>query len=270
MLEILMPVIKFLFALCLTAWLVPANAVADVFSDITDRGSVRIGVAAFVPWTVVRPDGELLGFEVDVGEKIAADMGVKAEFRVYAWDKIIAALQKGEIDMIAAGMAITPQRALKVAFSNPYFASGVTLAANIEATKGIDSLETLNRPEVTITTVSGTLAHSVAVRVFDQANLMVVTRPAEAEQAVISGEAAGYVASVPEARFLSLTHPASVDLPLGQPLIASAAGFAVKIGEQNWLNFLNAWIASRQADKWLGSTYEYWFGTLDWQEEAKK
>lgn len=265
-----MPAIKFLFALCLTAFLIPAVSLADVFSDIADRGSVRIGVASFVPWTVVKPDGELLGYEVDVGEKIAADMGVKAEFRVYEWDKIIAALQEGEIDMIAAGMAITPERALKVAFSNPYFASGVTLVANMEITKDIDALERLNRPEVTIATVSDTLAHNVAVRVFDQADLVVFASAAEAEQTVISGEAAGYVTSVPEARFLSLTHPTAVDLPLGNPLISSVAGFAVKIGEQNWLNFLNAWIASRQADKWLGSTYEYWFGTLDWQEEAKK
>jgi polar amino acid transport system substrate-binding protein len=265
-----MPAFKFVFALCLAAWLVPVSALADVFSDIVERGSVRIGVSAFVPWTVVKPDGELLGFEVDVGEKIAADMGVKAEFRVYEWDKIIDALQKGEIDMIAAGMAITPQRALKVAFSNPYFESGVTLAANIEATKAIDSLEALNQPQVTIVTVSGTLAHGVASRVFDQARLMVVATAAEAEEAVISGKAMGYVASVPEARFLSLTHPADVDLPLGKPLISSVAGFAVKIGEQNWLNFLNAWIASRQADKWLGSAYEYWFGTLSWQDEAGK
>lgn len=265
-----MSAIKFVLALCLTVWLMPASALADVFSDIVERGSVKIGVSAFVPWTVVKPDGELLGFEVDVGEKIAADMGVKAEFRVYEWNKIIEALQKGEIDMIAAGMAITPQRALKVAFSNPYFSSGVTLAANIEATKDIDSIEALNRPEITIVTVSGTLSHSVATRVFDQAKLMAVSSAEEAKEAVINGTAMAYVASVPEARFLSLTNPEEVDLPLGKPLISSVAGFGVKIGEQNWLNFLNAWIASRQADKWLGSTYEYWFGTLSWQEEAGK
>lgn len=265
-----MPATKFLFALCLTAWLVPASALADVFSDIMARGSVKIGVSAFVPWTVVKPDGELLGFEVDVGEKIASDMGVKAEFRVYEWDQIIAALQKGEIDMIAAGMAITPQRALQVAFSNPYFASGVTLAANIGATKDIDSLEALNQPGMTIVTVSGTLAHDVASRVFGESDLMVVASATEAEEAVIDGTAVGYVASVPEARFLSLIHPEAVDLPLGKPLISSEAGFAVKIGEQNWLNFLNAWITARQADKWLSSTHEYWFGTLSWQEEAGK
>ena len=78
-----MAAIKFLLAVCLAAWLVPASALADVFADIAERGSVRIGVSAFVPWTVVKPNGELLGYEVDVGEKIAADMGVKAEFRVY-------------------------------------------------------------------------------------------------------------------------------------------------------------------------------------------
>ena len=264
-----MKAIKILSVLSLIAWLLPASALADVFADIQERGSIKIGVSAFTPWTIVKPNGELIGFEVDVGEKIAADIGVKAEFRVYEWDAIIAALKNGDIDMIAAGMAITPKRALSVAFSNPYFSSGVTLAANVEATKDIDSLEAMNKPNVTIVTVADTLAHSVAMRVFDLANLKVVTSAAEAEEAVIKGDALGYVASVPEVRFLSLTHPDTVDLPLAVPLITSVAGFAVKIGEQDWLNFLNAWIASRQADKWLGSTYEYWFGTLDWREGAK-
>ena len=50
--------------------------------------------------------GELIGFEIKVATKVADDMGVKPEFKVYIWDEIIPALQKGEIDVIADGMAI--------------------------------------------------------------------------------------------------------------------------------------------------------------------
>jgi len=50
--------------------------------------------------------GELIGFEIEVATKVADDMGVKPEFKVYIWEDIIPALQKGEIDVIADGMAI--------------------------------------------------------------------------------------------------------------------------------------------------------------------
>jgi len=103
-------------------------AAADVLDDILDKGTIRVGVAEFVPWTFRAESGDLVGFEVDVAKKIASDMGVAAEFKVYEWDAIIPALQNDEIDVIAGGMAITPERALKVNFSRPLAKSGVGLA----------------------------------------------------------------------------------------------------------------------------------------------
>ena len=106
-------------ALSLFFLIFPGLADADVLDDILDRGTIRVGVAEFVPWTIRTKSGELIGFEIDVAKKIASDMGVKPEFTVYEWEKIIPALQRGEIDVIAGGMAITPSRALQVNFSRP-------------------------------------------------------------------------------------------------------------------------------------------------------
>ena len=62
-------------------------------------------------------EGGLIGFEVDLAKKLAEDMGVNVELRLYPWEQIIKALQDGEIDVIAGGMAITPERALQVNFT---------------------------------------------------------------------------------------------------------------------------------------------------------
>ena len=43
---------------------------ADVLDDIIERGTIRFGVAEFVPWTMKSESGELIGFEVDVAKKI--------------------------------------------------------------------------------------------------------------------------------------------------------------------------------------------------------
>ena len=56
----------------------------------------------------------------------------------------------------------------------------------------------------------------------------------------------------------------SLDLPIAEPILAPSEGLAVKRGEQELLNFLNAWVTARDADRWIPSTHDYWFGTLDW------
>jgi polar amino acid transport system substrate-binding protein len=246
------------------------TAGADVLDDALERGSIRFGVAVFVPWTMKSDSGELVGFEVDVAKKIAKDMGLKAEFKLYPWEDVIPALQNGEIDILSGGMSITPERALQVSFSRPLAESGVTLATNVALTKDIERLEELNSPGVTITVVKGTLAHSVTETFFDKADIKIFTSGAEAGNAVANEEAHAYLASLTQARFLSLNHPGKIDLPMDEPLLASREALAVKKGEQELLNFLNAWVTSRQADRWIATTRDYWFETLEWAEDVAR
>lgn len=242
----------------------PSLADADVLDEILDRRMIRVGVAEFVPWTIKTESGDLIGFEIDVARKIAADMGVTARFTVYEYEKLIPAVQQGEIDIIAGGMPITPGRALQVNFSQPLANSGISMATNTEKTQSIESLNELNDKRVVITVVADTLAHSVAQTFFDEASIKIYPTSELAENDVLEGRAHAYLASVPEINFLALMNAGKVDVPMAEPLIASSEGLAVKKGEQGLLNFLNAWVVAHQADKWLGTTREYWFNTIDW------
>ena len=243
---------------------------ADILDDILERGTVRFGVAEFVPWTMKSESGELIGFEIDVANKIAKDLGVKAEIKLYPWDKVISALQSGEIDILTGGMSITPARALQVNFSRPLAASGVSLATNISMTKDIKSLDELNRPEITIAVANSTLAHSVTQNFFDQADIKVFPTGAKAGEAVVNGEAHAYLASLTQAKFLALNNPDKIELPISEPLLASREALAIKKGEQELLNFLNAWVTARQADLWIGTTRDYWFETLKWTKDVAR
>ena len=249
--------------------LVCVPATADVLDEILERKTLRVGVAEFAPWTVRTESGKLIGFEIDVANKIATDMGVTADFEVYEWDELIGALEKGEIDVIAGGMAITPERALRVNFSRPLARSGVGLATNTQLTQDIQTLEELNDPDVVITTVADTMAHNVSKTLFDRANVNVFPAAGPAEKEVVEGRAHAYLAGMPEARFLVLKNPGALDLPLNEPLLASSEALAVKKGEQQLLNFLDAWVTARQTDKWLATSREYWFGTLEWMTDVK-
>jgi polar amino acid transport system substrate-binding protein len=250
--------------------LVAASVQADVLEDILERGTMRVGVSLFTPWTIKGEAGVLSGFEIDVANKLAEDMGVKPEYRVYVWEDIIPAVQNGEIDIIAGGMAITPERALKINFSQPYADSGISLATNTGKTRDIKELGELNQEAITIAVVSKTAANAFAPRLFNKSTIKIVNTAKEAEQAVLNGEAHGWLASMPQPEFLALQHPDKVDIPLAKPILPYKAGFGVKKGEQEWLNFLNAWVTARQADMWLSSTHKYWFKSLNWRKEAEQ
>ena len=249
---------------------IPGFAGADVLDDILERGTVRFGVAEFMPWTMKSDSGDLIGFEIDVANKIAKDMGVKAEFTLYPWEEIIPALQSGEIDILTGGMSITPARALQVNFTRPLARSGVSIATNISMTKDIERLEELNNAQITIAVAKGTLAHSVSQRFFDRADIKVFATGEIAGAAVVDGEAHAYLGSLTQTKFLAMNNPDEIDLPVNEPLIASREAMAVSKGEQELLNFLNAWVTARQADLWIPTTRDYWFETTKWAKDVAR
>lgn len=246
--------------------LLAASTFADTLDNIIKSGTVNVGVALFTPWTMQDASKNLSGFEIDVANKLAQDMGVEVKYSVYQWDLLIEALNKGEIDVIAGGMAITPARALKVNFSLPYADSGLSLITHTAKTKDIDSLEKANQPEIHFAVVSDTLANDLVTQLFNNATIEQYKTEEEAAKALVEGAVHAFVASSPQPEFLALQHPAILDLPLAKPLLTYKAGLAIKKGNQEWLNFLNAWITARTADKWLSATHKHWFDSLEWRE----
>jgi len=64
---------------------------------------------------------KVVGFEVELVERLAQDLGVKAELVQGDWDALPGSLQAGRIDMLLNGLEVTPQRAETFALSVPYF-----------------------------------------------------------------------------------------------------------------------------------------------------
>ena len=250
-----------IFLLCLSA-----TAQADLFDKVIKEGTLRVGVSLFEPWAMQQEDGKLYGYEIQVANQLAKDMGVSAEFVVVDWENIIDGLEKKEFDVIIGGMAITPERALRINFTNSYSSSGIGIVANLEKTKDIDSLGELNLSKIKIGAVSGTVSEGLAKRVFYRSTIELFTNNQDSIDAVVSGDIHALVASYPTPKFIELAHPDKVDVPLQKPLLSYETGMGVNRGEQELLNFFNAWITSKRADGWLEAKYDYWFNSLEWRE----
>ncbi len=240
---------------------------ASTLDQVLARGVLRVGVSIFVPWVMESPKGDLVGFEIDVAEKLAADLGVRAEFSVLKWEELIPAIEKGAVDILVAGMAITPERALRVNFSRPYASSGITMATNLERTRDVKRLDDLDKGDVTVAAVSASVSEQLVRELFPAAQLRLFADSEQAGAALVSGEVHALVAAHPIPRFIALEHPEQVDVPLPRPLVTYRAGFAIAKGDADFLSFLDAWVVSREADTWLPAKHRYWFRSLVWREE---
>jgi polar amino acid transport system substrate-binding protein len=72
--------------------------------------------------------GSIIGFEVDIAEALARELGVRAKFHQNDWSNLIPSLERGDFDVILNGLEDTPARRSRLRLSPPYFVYGETLA----------------------------------------------------------------------------------------------------------------------------------------------
>ncbi len=64
---------------------------------------------------------QTIGFEADVAEVLAAELGAKPQFVQNQWDSLIPGLKRGDYDVVINGLEITDDRKAEVEFSDPYY-----------------------------------------------------------------------------------------------------------------------------------------------------
>jgi|SRR6056297_1672827 len=242
----------------------------STLQQVIDKNVLRVGFSTFVPWAMKDNKGDFIGYEIEVAEKLAADMGVDLDLVPTKWSGIIPALLTGKFDIIIGGMGITPSRNIKVNFSDPYEFSGMSIVANKKLAAGRSGLGGFNDPELTVVARIGTTAAAAAKKHMPDAQLRLFDDEGQALQEVLNNRAAAMVSSQPFPEFQTIKYPGKLFLPLaGQTFTKEPIGFAVRKGDPDFLNYLNNWIRVRNADGWLQERHSYWFTTQDWKSQIE-
>lgn len=71
--------------------------------------------------------GKLRGFEVDIADALARELGVRAKFTQNDWSSLVPALERGDFDIALNGLEDTPERRARILLSAPYYTYGETL-----------------------------------------------------------------------------------------------------------------------------------------------
>jgi L-cystine transport system substrate-binding protein len=96
---------------------------ANGYTLVTDGTLTVATEGTYRPFSYHDDSGDLVGYDVEVAEAVADELGLKVEFQETQWDAIFAGLDAGRFDTIANQVSITPEREENYAFSAPYAVS---------------------------------------------------------------------------------------------------------------------------------------------------
>jgi lysine/arginine/ornithine transport system substrate-binding protein len=155
-------------ALGFTAY-VPAQAKS--FTEI------KFGVdATYPPFESLSPSGEFVGFDIDLGKAICAELKVKCVFVSQGFDGIIPALQARKFDAILSSLTVTPVRATQINFSSEMYNEPTSLIA--KKGSGLEpTAESLKGKTVGVE--SGTIQESYAKAYWQPNGVNVISYPGQ-------------------------------------------------------------------------------------------
>ncbi|MGK7910424.1 MAG: transporter substrate-binding domain-containing protein [Synechococcus sp.] len=226
--------------------------------SIIESGTVTIAVPQdFAPFGSVDASGNLEGYDIDVANLLADDLGVDLELLPVTSDNRIPFLQTNKADLVISSMGANPERAKSIFFSIPYapFFSGIYGSADITDVEGFDDLS-----GYTIGVTQGTLedleltdavAEDVQIERFADNSLTAAS--------LISGQVDLIATGNVVAAELSANNP---DKTIEGKFIIkeSPAHIGLRRGEIDLLQWVNTFIYHKRLGGELDDFSQKWFG----------
>jgi polar amino acid transport system substrate-binding protein len=155
---------------------IPATGQSPTIDKIKKDGKLRAGVAIAWPWLGQDPkSGKYIGAAADLGERMAKTLGVELEYVPSGWDVIIAGLQAHQFELALSPLFATPKRMAVIDFAN--YTEGGTCYTVMKTSTKIETLEDLNKPDVTTGTYTGTGTEQEFVKKYPKGKINSVVQP---------------------------------------------------------------------------------------------
>ncbi|QWT41516.1 ABC transporter substrate-binding protein [Dickeya dadantii] len=240
------------------------QASADQLADIKAKGVLVCGTLGTTePFSFTHPETrQLEGYDVDFCQSIAAGLGVKLELKQISVPARIPELIQGRVDILAAALGWTPERAQQIAYSDQYYLSLTKIASrHSDGFKDIYAL-----PGKRISAPKGSTSEMAVKKVLPASPTMTFQDPPAAflalQQSKVDGIALGELMLVKYKN--QLTGKDSLDI-LEPEIMVEHWGLGMRKGETAFIDKVNEILgsmeksgeATRIFDKWVGPNTLY-------------
>ncbi|MFY1621384.1 ectoine/hydroxyectoine ABC transporter substrate-binding protein EhuB [Micromonospora sp. WMMD736] len=141
---------------------VPESGEGGTLARIREAGSIKIGIAGEVPYGYTEGD-EVTGEAPEVAKAVFAAMGIdNVDATQVEFGQLIPALNAGQYDMVAAGMAILPSRCENAQFSAVDYVTPTALLVPTGNPEQVNNFQDILDKNLAIAVLSGTVEEAVA------------------------------------------------------------------------------------------------------------
>jgi polar amino acid transport system substrate-binding protein len=235
---------------------------------ILERGELRVGTSADLPPLTLRDaEGSMTGFEVDLVRSLAAAMGLEPRFVVKPFGELLGTLEADEVDLVVAGMTMTPDRNARFAFAGPTFISGTSLVSlHPELTEPAE-LADLDRPERRYAALAGSTSADFVRRQLPRASLVETADYAEGVAMLLAGDADAMVADFLACKLASWEHAEAGLRALHTPLTTEPLGIALPPDDPLLLNLVQNYLNTLERTGELTLLKARWLSRGGWLHE---
>lgn len=243
---------------------------SDTLSDIAKRGELRVGLeAGYIPFEMKNKKGEIIGFEVDLANLMAREMGVKLKLVNTEWDGIIPALMTEKFDLILSGMSLTQERNMKILFSDPYMVIGQTVLIPTKNQGKIKSYKDLNNPKYNVASKMGTTGETAVKRLISKSTYRAYQTEQEAVMEVTNGKVDAYIYDAPYNIIYAQTKGKGKVIHLDKPFTYEPMAMGIRKGDHDLLNWVNNFLRQIKNDGRFQDMEERWFKKTDWLSDIQ-
>lgn len=246
---------------------------AASLDQIKESGSIRIAVANEIPYGYVDPNGDAKGAGPDVAKAIMDKLGVdKIEWVTTNFSSLIPGLQADRFDMVAAEMAIRPDRCTQVLFSEPNSSYGEGLLVASGNPKDIHAYSDFaDNPDLKVAIMAGADQLEMMQKLgVSEGNMVTIAANADAISTVSTGRADAYAATGLTASGLAgQSDKVEVAGEFTDPVVdgeevRSWGGFTFAEGNEDLRDAVNGALADfKKTDEWSTILTGYGFTQAD-------
>ena len=221
-------------------------------ADIKQSGKLIIGVFSDkAPFGYIDKDGNYQGYDVYFAERLAIDMGVKAEYISLEPANRVEYAKTGKVDIVLANFTVTKERAEQVDFALPYMK--VALGVVSPAKANITSIDQLKDKPLIV--AKGTTAETYFDKHHPEIKLLKFDQYTETFNALLDGRGAAFSTDNTEVLAWAMKNP---DFKVGITSLGDLDTIApaVQKGNKELLAYINDEIKKLGEENFFHKNYE--------------
>jgi ABC-type amino acid transport substrate-binding protein len=244
------------------------TAQAPVLNRVVKTNTLRVGMSGNQPpLNAKSKSGQMIGLEVDLANGLAYALGLELEIVQKPFGQLLGALKKRQVDMVMSGVDITAARTKDFLFVGPYLLSGKSLVTTSKALAGADTVDDINRGDVTFVALKNSTSHAFVKKHIPKAKLVAVDNYEKGVAMVIDGKASAMIADMPACALAVLRNPDAGLVTLEEPLSVEPMGIAVSAEDMRFYNLIDNYMETIEATGILSALRAKWFEDPSWLEE---